>query len=119
VSTLPADFQGVSWVAEIRVHPNGRTVFVSNRGHDSLAVFARDAATGRLTLEQTVSCGGSHPRSFALSPDGAWLVCAHQKSDTLAVFSIDQTTGKLTRTGALLSAPSPVCVIFASAPLRD
>ena len=113
VSTLPADFSGESSAAEIALHPNGRFIYGSNRGHDSLALFSVDRATGALALLECVPCGGRGPRSFALSPDGAWLVCAHQNSDSLSAFRVDGATGRLTRTGDAVGPPAPVCVGFA------
>ena len=113
LSTLPADFSGASSGAEIRVHPNGRFVYASNRGHDSLAVFAVEVATGRLTLVQHAPCGGKNPRNFALSPDGQWLVCANQNSDSLTVLRVDDQSGRLTLTGQTAAVGLPVCVRFA------
>lgn len=113
VPTLPAGFKGTSICAEIRVHPNGRFVYGSNRGHDSLAVFARDEATGTLTPVAIVPSGGKHPRNFELSPDGAWLVCANRDSDNLVSFKVDAATGRLTPTGSAVTVPQAVCVLFA------
>jgi len=112
--TLPGDFTGDSTTAEVRVHPNGRFVYGSNRGHDSIAVFAFDPATGRLTPRGHTPTGGRNPRNFALSPNGAWLVAANQNSDTLTVFKVDPATGALTPTGGKASVPMPVCVLFAN-----
>jgi 6-phosphogluconolactonase len=113
VTTLPADFKGESSGAEIRLHPNGKFLYGSNRGHDSIAVFAVDAATGRLSLVEVTPCGGKNPRNFSLSPDGAWLVCANQNSNSLTVFRVDAATGRLTATGRTAEVPLPVCVLFA------
>ena len=112
ISTLPADFRELNTVAEIRVHPNGRFVYVSNRGHDSLAVFARDPALGTLRPIEIVPCGGKHPRNFALSPDGRWLVCANRDTDNVVLFRVDPETGRLDRTGSEVAVPRPVCVLF-------
>jgi 6-phosphogluconolactonase len=114
ISTLPEGFKVLDpdRAAEIRIHPNGRFVYASNRGHDSIAVFARDPATGRLTLVEITPCGGKEPRNFALSPDGQWLVCAHQNSNTIAVFRVDPATGRLTQVGGTVSVPTPICVLF-------
>lgn len=112
ISGLPADFTGQNQSAEIRIHSNGRFVYTSNRGHDSIAVFSRHAANGRLTLVEIVPCGGSHPRNFALSPDGAWLLCANRDTNNLVVFAVDQTTGRLTPTGKQAIVPGPICVLF-------
>jgi 6-phosphogluconolactonase len=111
VSTLPADFHGVSTTAEIAVHPNGRFVYGSNRGHDSIAVFAINP-DGTLRLVEHESTRGQTPRNFAIHPSGRWLIAANQKSDTLAVFSIDDKTGALTPAGPLASVGSPVSVLF-------
>ncbi len=113
LSTLPADFKGPSSGAEIRLHPNGRYLYASNRGHDSIAVFAVDPATGKLSLVAITPCGGKNPRNFSLSPDGAWLVCANQNSNSLSVFRLDAVTGRLTPTGHTAEVPLPVCVLFA------
>lgn len=115
VSTLPADFTGTNTSAEIRFHPNGRFIYGSNRGHDSLVVFARDAASGALTRIQLEPSGGNHPRNFELSPDGRWLVCANRASNNLVVFKVDPLTGKMTPTGHTATVPEAVCVLFAPA----
>lgn len=112
LSTLPADSDSPKSGAEIRVHPNDRFVYASNRGHDSLTVFARNSDTGELTFVQNIPSGGAIPRNFNLSPDGAWLVCAHQDSNSLSVFRVDPTTGRLTATPNRATIPRPVCVVF-------
>lgn len=111
ISTLPADFTGLKWNAEVRVHPNGRFVYGSNRTHDSIAVFAT-ASDGRLTLVEITPSGGKTPRNFALSPDGKWLVCGHQDSDHLTVFKVDAASGRLTPTPHAATVPACVCVLF-------
>jgi len=113
VATLPEDFRGENLCAEVRLHPNGRFVYGSNRGHDSLVVFARDPESGTLTFVQRVPCGGRHPRNFALSPDGAWLVCANRDSNNVASFRVDPATGRLTPSGQAATVPQAVCVLFA------
>ena len=112
VPTLPADFKGENTAAEIRVHPNGKCLYGSNRGHDSLAVFAINPGTGLLTPVEIVASGGKTPRNFALSPDGAWLVCAHQDSGNLTVFRVDAASGRLTRIPGEAVVPMCVCVLF-------
>ena len=112
--TLPADFDGNSTTAEVRVHPNGKFVYGSNRGHDSIAVFAFDATTGKLTPIDHTPTGGRNPRNFNLSPDGKWLVAANQQSDSLTVFQVDADTGKLKPTEHTASVAMPVCVVFAN-----
>ena len=111
VSTLPDDFHGNSSTAEVAVHPNGRFVYGSNRGHDSIAVFGV-GGDGRLTLVEHEPTRGRTPRNFSIDPTGRWLIAANQNSGTLAVFSIDQKTGALTPVGPLATVGSPVCVLF-------
>jgi 6-phosphogluconolactonase len=111
VSTLPAGFAGTSSTAEIAVHPNGRFVYGSNRGHDSIAVFTA-AADGRLTPVEHEPTRGQAPRHFTLDPSGRWLIAANQNSNSLAVFSVDQSSGALTPSGPLAAVGGPVCVLF-------
>lgn len=113
ISTLPAGFTGENICAEIRLSPDGRFVYGSNRGHDSLAVFARDPSQGTLSVVEIVPSGGKHPRNFNLSPDGRWLICANKDSDSVTVFGVDANTGRLTRTAQTLRVPQAVCVLFA------
>ena len=87
-------------------------MYVSNRGHNSLAVFSVAAATGTLSLEQTVSTEGDWPRNFSLDPSGRWLLVANQRSNSIVVFGRDQKTGKLTPTSQRIDVPSPVCLRF-------
>lgn len=112
VSTLPPEFAGQKWAAEVRIHPNGRFLYASNRGHDSIAVFAVDPGSGRLTPVEIIPSGGKVPRNFALSPNGKWLVCAHQDSDNVTVFAVDGSTGRLTKTPQTITVPMAVCVQF-------
>jgi len=114
VSTLPenvTDRQGFS-TAEIAVHPGGRFLYGSNRGHDSIAVFAIDPATGRLAFQGAKPAGVRTPRNFAIAPGGGFLLAAGQASGTVAVFAIDPTTGRLTSTGRPIDVPQPVCIRF-------
>jgi len=112
ISTLPPDFKGSSTCAEIFVHPNGKFVYGSNRGHDSIAVFAIDPVKGTLTKVQYESTQGKTPRSFGIAPSGRYLIAANQDSDSLVVFRIDPTTGRLTPTGQKEETPTPICVAF-------
>ena len=112
IPTLPEGFDGTSYTAEVQVHPSGRFVYGSNRGHDSLAIFAVNADTKTLTLVGHEPTGGARPRHFGIDPTGAFLIAANQDTGNLVVFRIDQQTGRLTRTGGTAQVPSPVCVRF-------
>ena len=117
LSTLPAGMsveKGFS-TAEVQVHPSGRFVYDSNRGHDTIAVYNMDAKTGKLTLVQNQSTLGKTPRNFGIDPTGRWLIAANQSSDTVALFAIDAATGKLTPKGDPITVPAPVCVKFLQA----
>lgn len=110
VPTLPKDFAGRNFPADIHVHPTGRFLYGSNRGHDSIAVFTVDELTGRLTAVGHASTGGKNPRNFAIDPSGRWLLAANQDSNTIIVFRIDPRTGLLTARDGALAMPSPVCL---------
>ena len=112
LSTLPADWTGANCPADIHVASSGRTAYVSNRGHNSLAVFSVADSTGALSLDQVVSARGDWPRNFSLDPTGRWLLVANQKSGSVVVFARDQESGRLTPTAQRLAVPSPVCVRF-------
>lgn len=112
VSTLPDGDKTPNTTAEIAVHPSGKYVYASNRGHDSIAVFSRDPASGQLTPVQITPCGGKVPRHFALTPDGKWLLCAHQDSNTLAALPLDPGTGKLGEPTKTVACPNPICILF-------
>ena len=112
VPTLPADFSAPTTTAEVRVHPNGKFLYGSNRGHDSIAVFAIAADTGLLTPVEIVPTGGKVPRNFALSLDGKWLVCGHQDTALISVFRVDPVTGRLARSEHTAAGPSSVCILF-------
>ena len=114
ISALPKDFTGENDDAEIHVHPSGKFLYASNRGHDSIAVFAIDPHKGTLTLVEHRLTQGKTPRSFEIDPTGKFLFAENQKSDNIVVFRIDQKTGKLTPTGQVLDVGSPVCVKFLS-----
>jgi 6-phosphogluconolactonase len=112
VPTLPADFTATSTSAEIVVHPSGKYVYSSNRGHDSITAYTRDTKAGTLTVIQTIPCGGKTPRNFTLDPSGKWLLCAHQASHTISVLALDPLSGKLSAPHSTVSTPSPICLIF-------
>lgn len=113
VSTLPSDFAGRSHCADVHVAPSGRFVYGSNRGHDSIVIFAVDPATGTLTLVGHESTRGQTPRNFAIDPTGTFLLAANQGTDTIVTFRIDGETGRLAPTGPVTSVPTPVCVTIA------
>jgi 6-phosphogluconolactonase len=113
VSTVPEGFTDVNYTAEIVVHPSGKWLYGSNRGHDSLARFAIDGA-GKLALVDHTPTKGSTPRNFALDPSGKWLFAANQRSDNIVVFEVNQKDGKLTDTGKAMEVSAPVCVRFLS-----
>lgn len=112
ISTIPADYAGISWAADVHVHPNGRFVYGSNRTHDSIVIYAVDRARGRLTLVGHEGTRGQTPRNLALAPDGELLLAANQDSGTVVVFQIDGTTGRLIHL-ATNDIPTPVCLKFA------
>jgi 6-phosphogluconolactonase len=112
VSTLPEAVKPAYSTAEIVVHPNGKFVYGSNRGHDSIAVFSN--ADGALTRIENTPSGGRTPRNFNLTPDGKWLLSAHENSDDIKVFSVNQETGKLTPTAHSAKVGKPVCIVFLS-----
>jgi 6-phosphogluconolactonase len=116
ISTLPDKFAGNSDAAEIAVHPSGKFLYASNRGHDSIAVFSIDPVKGALTRVEFVPTKGKTPRNFAIDPTGSWLFVANQASDDVVVFRIDGKTGHLTPTGQVLSVASPACVKFVPLP---
>lgn len=111
VPTLPEPVPGNS-TAEVVVHPSGKFLYGSNRGHNSIAVFTIDQASGKLTPVEHESTQGKTPRNFAIDPTGTFLLAENQGSDTIVVFKIDPTSGALDPTGHTLSVPSPVCVKF-------
>jgi 6-phosphogluconolactonase len=110
-TTLPGEHKGNS-TAEILVHPSGKFLYVSNRGHDSLAIFRIDNATGSLTAVGHQPTGGKTPRNFAIDPTGQWVLAENQSSDSIVAFKVDPESGKLSPTGQKLEVPSPVCVRF-------
>jgi len=97
--------------AEVQVHPSGKFLYGSNRGHDTIAVFSI-AREGTLTLLENVKTQGRIPRNFGVDPTGSFLLAANQDSNNVVVFRIDKKTGRLTPTGQTVEAPSPMCVKF-------
>jgi 6-phosphogluconolactonase len=112
ISTLPPGWTGTNYPADIHVAANGRTLYVSNRGHNSIAVFAV-AGDGALAPLQVVSTEGDWPRNFSLDPTGRWLLVANQRSNSVVVFSREPDSGGLTPTKQRIEIPSPVCLRFA------
>jgi len=112
VSTLPAAFKGTNTCAEIVVHPNGKFLYGSNRGEDTVALFSIDPAKGTLTRVENVSTGGKTPRNFAVDPTGLWLLAANQNSNTIFRFKINRETGRLAQAGPAVEVPSPAMVDF-------
>jgi 6-phosphogluconolactonase len=112
ISSLPKDFSGHSEAAEIQVHPSGKFLYASNRGHDSIAVFSINGNRGTLTPIEYVSTKGATPRNFEIAPTGLLLFAANEKSDNIVVFHINPQTGRLTPTGKVLEVAQPVCVKF-------
>ncbi|HWX18358.1 MAG TPA: lactonase family protein [Candidatus Binatia bacterium] len=112
LSTLPDDFKGENICAEVQVHPSGKFVYGSNRGHDSITVFAVNSKTGKLSFVERQSTQGKTPRHFALDPSGRWLLAENQDSNTIVVFRVDAKTGRLTATGQKMEVGAPVCVVF-------
>jgi 6-phosphogluconolactonase len=115
ISTLPDDFHQPTSGAEVQVHPSGKFVYASNRGHDSIVVFSADARTGKLTYVQHQPTGGKIPRHFALDPSGQWLLAENQGSDNIVVFSVDSKSGRLMPAGHTIEVGAPVCVLFVPA----
>ncbi|MGI8400897.1 MAG: lactonase family protein [Gemmatimonadaceae bacterium] len=112
LSTVPAGWTGTNYPADIHVAPSGRTLYVSNRGHNSIAVFSVAGSTGALALEQVISTEGDWPRNFTLDPTGRWLLVANQKSGSIVVFDRNQKSGRLTLTRERIALPTPVCLKF-------
>lgn len=110
VPTLPADFSGANSCADIHVSPNGKFLYGSNRGHDSIVSYRIDEKTGKLEYVEHVLTGGKTPRNFAIDPSGKFLLAANQNSDSIVVFRIDEQSGKLELTGNTAPVPTPVCV---------
>ena len=117
IPTLPADQKALPnySTAEVLVHPSGRFLYGSNRGHDSIAVFSIDQKSGQLTFVETQPTQGSTPRGFGIDPSGAYLVAGNQRSDSVVVFRINQETGRLTPTGSKIDVGAPVSVKFVAA----
>ncbi len=112
MSTLPAEYSGENAPADIHLTPSGEYLYVSNRGHNSLAGYQVDPHTGALALIGIFPCGGDWPRNFAIDPQGKFMVVANQYSNNLVVFKIEEN-GALAETGVTAEVPAPVCIQFA------
>ncbi len=110
ISTIPAGFNGRKSTAECLVHPSGRFLYVSNRGHETITAYTIDQETGLLSYVGNEPTGGKEPRNFFIDPSGKWLLAENQNSDTVYVFSIDQQTGELNPTGDFVTVGRPVCI---------
>ncbi|WP_254280600.1 lactonase family protein [Haloarcula marina] len=109
-STLPSAFDGENITADVHVHPSGRWVYGSNRGHNSIAIFEIDETTGQITSVGHESTRGEWPRNFAIDPTGQLLFAENQETNTIVAFHIDKEKGTLSHTGDVLSVPEPVCM---------
>ena len=112
ISTLPSDFHGTSGTAEVCVHPSGKFLYGSNRGHNSIAIFSVDSKTGRLKDAGHEPTQGKTPRHFAIDPSGEWLLAENQDSNNIVIFRIDEKTGALTPTRQIVEVGAPVCLVF-------
>jgi 6-phosphogluconolactonase len=110
ISTVPDGPQQGYSTAEVQVHPSGKFLYGSNRGHNSIAIFSIDTSTGKLTAVGHEPTQGKTPRNFAIDPTGSYLLAENQGSDNIVVFRIDPETGRLKATGQTVEVPSPVCV---------
>jgi len=110
LSTLPGDFRGASTCAEVQISPSGKFLYGSNRGHDSIVIYAIDQADGTLACIGHESTQGKTPRNFAVDPAGEFLLAANQDSDSIVIFRLDPASGELTATGHRVDVPTPVCV---------
>jgi 6-phosphogluconolactonase len=114
ISTLPEEFTSKNYCADIHVHPNGRYLYGSNRGHNSIAVFSIDPLKGKLMSKGLTSTEGDYPRNFAIDPSGQFLLAANQLSNNIFSFLIKTETGELIPTGYMIEIPKPVCIKFAN-----
>jgi 6-phosphogluconolactonase len=112
ISTVPSQFKGSNHPADVHVHPSGKFLYGSNRGHNSIVVYTIDPSSGKLSYVENQSEGIKNPRNFGIDPTGKFLLVANQDANTVVVFRIDEATGKLKPTGQSLKAPRPVCLKF-------
>jgi 6-phosphogluconolactonase len=110
LSTLPERFKGRNTCADVHISADGKFLYGSNRGHDSIALFSIDSSTGTLAAIGHESTRGKTPRNFGLDPSGSFLLAANQDTNNVVAFSVDQETGLLSPTGHQIEVPAPVCV---------
>jgi len=111
ISTLSADFKGMNTAAEVQVRPDGKFLYASNRGHNTIAVFSIDTG-GRLSSLRNFSVQGRTPRNFSLDSTGRWLIAANQDTNNVVVFAVDDQSGDLKPTGQTVNVPAPLCIRF-------
>jgi 6-phosphogluconolactonase len=116
ITTLPPEFTGYSTTAEIAVTPDGRFVYCSNRGHDSIAIYSANATNGTLTSVGWEPTQGPTPRFIGLDPAGRFLYAANEAGDTVVTFAVETSSGKLASTAQVVKNGSPVTIVFAGAP---
>lgn len=113
IGTLPRGYDGKNSCADLHITPDGKYLYASNRGHDSIACFSIDSQSGKLTVLDHIPCGGREPRGFEIAPNGKFLLAANQNSNNIVTFLIDPARGQLSRTGDEVEVPMPVCIKFA------
>ena len=113
IPTLPQDFGGENLCADVHISSNGKYLYASNRGHDSIALFVIDEHTGKLTYQNHTSPEGREPRNFAIDPSGTFLLAGNQNTHNIVTFKIDPATGQLFKTGHEVEVSMPVCLKFA------
>ncbi len=116
ISTVPSEFKGRSSTAEVQVHPSGRFLYGSNRGHNSIAIFEINQSNGKLKAVSLEPTQGKNPRNFAIDPTGTFLLAENQDSDTIVAFQINPKTGALKPTGQNVRVAKPVCIKMISKP---
>lgn len=112
ITTIPQGYDPATYTSEIQVHPSGKFLYGANRGHDSIATFAIEQDSGKLSPVDIQACGGNWPRHFSIDPTGKWLLVANERSSQVVVFGIDQETGRLAGNGKKNSVPAPACIRF-------
>lgn len=112
ISALPLDYKGENLGSAIHISPDGRYLYASNRGHDSIAIFSIDSNSGKVSTVAYTSTEGNHPRDFNLDPTGSYLIAANKDTNNIVCFSVDKATGKLSKKLSEIFIPNPVCIKF-------